>query len=55
VESDAASVEEALSWARTAEGPILLRIRVGTDQPKTEFFLEDPVVLGRAFQDWLRG
>jgi hypothetical protein len=31
----------------------LLRVPVSTVQPKTDFFLEDPVVLSRAFTDWL--
>jgi sulfopyruvate decarboxylase subunit beta len=54
VESTPEAVGAALAWAREADGPLLLRIRVGTEQPKTDFFLEDPVVLGRAFSDWLR-
>jgi len=54
VESTPEAVRTALDWAREADGPLLLRIRVGTEQPKTAFFLEDPVVLGRAFGDWLR-
>jgi thiamine pyrophosphate-dependent acetolactate synthase large subunit-like protein len=45
----------ALAWAAKTDGPLLLRLEVGTDQPKTDFFLEDPVILGRAFQNWLRG
>ena len=44
---------EALQWARATDGPILLRVTVGLEQPQTSFFLEDPVVLGRQFQDWL--
>lgn len=55
VESTEASLREALAWGRGAEGPILLRVRVGTEQPKTDYFLEDPVILGRQFQDWLLG
>src|SRR3569833_2247298 len=51
VESDAESLQTALAWATAAEGPILLRLRVGTEQPRTEFFLEDPVILAREFQD----
>ena len=30
------------------------RIRVGSAQPSTDFFLEDPVVLARQFEAWLR-
>jgi len=55
VESTPEAVKAALDWAREADGPLLLRIPVGTEQPKTDFFLEDPVVLGRSFSDWLRG
>jgi thiamine pyrophosphate-dependent acetolactate synthase large subunit-like protein len=53
-QADAEQLRAALEWARTVEGPVLLRVAVGTEQPRTDFFLEDPVVLGRAFTDWLR-
>jgi thiamine pyrophosphate-dependent acetolactate synthase large subunit-like protein len=48
------ALEEALHWASDEPGPLLLRVPVGTQQPTTDFFLEDPVVLARAFGDWLR-
>src|SRR5438132_8511592 len=54
VPAELAALREALYWARSADGPILLRIPVDTEQPKTEFFLEDPVVLAREFEAWLR-
>jgi sulfopyruvate decarboxylase subunit beta len=54
VPSDLAALRAALDWARSADGPILLRIRVGIDQPQTDYFLEDPVVLARQFEGWLR-
>jgi hypothetical protein len=54
VPSDLPAVRAALDWAHSAVGPILLRIRVDTAQPKTDFFLEDPVVLARQFEAWLR-
>ncbi len=47
------ALREALAAARRVEGPILLRVPVGTEQPGTSFFLEDPVLLARQFQDWL--
>lgn len=47
------ALEEALAWAAATAGPTLLRVPVGTEQPKTDFFLEDPVLLARQFQDWL--
>ena len=54
VPSTADDLRAALDWATRAVGPVLLRVEVGTAQPPTDFFLEDPVILGRAFQDWLR-
>lgn len=53
VESNAVALGEALSWAAKTDGPLLVRIPVDTVQPKTNFFLEDPVVLARTFMDWL--
>jgi len=54
VDSSTDALLEALSWAATADGPLLLRVPVETTQPKTDFFLEDPVILGRDFTDWLQ-
>ena len=54
VDSSTDALRDALDWAAATDGPLLLRVPVGTTQPKTDFFLEDPVVLGRAFTDWLR-
>jgi sulfopyruvate decarboxylase subunit beta len=54
VESTPQALEEALGWAAATDGPLLLRLKVDTWQPKTDFFLEDPVILGREFSDWLR-
>lgn len=53
----AEALEEPLEWAAKTPGPLLLRIRVGTRAPDgaTSYFLEDPVILGRQFQDWLTG
>ncbi len=53
VDSSPEDLTAALEWATRAPGPLLLRIPVSTDQPKTDFFLEDPVILGRDFQSWL--
>src|SRR6202165_760225 len=53
VPADLAALRGALSCARSADGPILLRIPVGTEQPKTDFFLEDPVLLAHQFEAWL--
>jgi thiamine pyrophosphate-dependent acetolactate synthase large subunit-like protein len=54
VDSSRAGLEEALAWAAHQAGPVLLRVPVDTAQPKTAFFLEDPVILVRSFQTWLR-
>jgi thiamine pyrophosphate-dependent acetolactate synthase large subunit-like protein len=53
VDSSSDGLREALEWAASTDGPLLLRVPVSTVQPKTDFFLEDPVVLSRAFTDWL--
>jgi sulfopyruvate decarboxylase subunit beta len=54
VESTPEALSETLDWAATTDGPLLVRVRVGTEQPRTDFFLEDPVILAREFFDWLR-
>lgn len=48
-------VQAALHWATSVDGPVFLRVKVGTGQPATGYFLEDPVILAHDFQDWLRG
>lgn len=55
VDSTTDGLAAALDWAATTDGPLLLRVPVGIAQPRTDFFLEDPAVLGRRFQEWLRG
>lgn len=53
----AEALQEPLDWAAKTPGPLLLRIRVNTQVPEgaASYFLEDPVILGRQFQDWLAG
>lgn len=48
-----AALEQALAAARRASGPLLLRVRIGPENLKTPYFLEDPVILGRTFQTYL--
>ncbi len=55
VESTPEGLRDTLEWASRTDGPLLLRVAVSTSQPKTDFFLEDPVVLAHEFEDWLRG
>jgi sulfopyruvate decarboxylase subunit beta len=50
----AEELERQLDRARHAPGPLLLRVKIGPENVKTGYFLEDPVVLGRAFQDFLK-
>jgi sulfopyruvate decarboxylase subunit beta len=54
VESSLDDLRDALEWAARVDGPLLLRVPVGLEQPGTDFFLEDPVLLCRAFTDWLQ-
>ena len=35
-------------------GPVLVRVYIGTEQLKTDYFLEDPAVLAEDFRRWLR-
>ena len=53
VDGDAEAFAQALAWADAQTGPILLRVKIGTDQLTTDFFLEDPVILARDFMQWL--
>jgi thiamine pyrophosphate-dependent acetolactate synthase large subunit-like protein len=54
VDGDADALREALSWAASTDGPLLLRVQVDTLQPPTDFFLEDPVLLSGTFMEWLQ-
>lgn len=55
IDGDSDALAEVLDWADEQTGPVLLRVRIGTEQMKTDFFLEDPVILARDFMDWLHG
>ena len=50
----AGELAAATAWALAAEGPILIRVYVGTEQLPTGYFLEDPVILAEDFRRWLR-
>ncbi len=54
VTSTPEGLREALREARASRGPHLLRMRVSTETIPTDFFLEDPVLLGAEFSRWLR-
>jgi sulfopyruvate decarboxylase subunit beta len=44
----------ATNWALEAEGPILIRVHVGTAQLPVRYFVEDPAILAEDFRRWLR-
>ena len=49
----AGALEGELDAARRTDGPLLLRVRIGPENIKTGYFLEDPVVLCHAFAEFL--
>jgi thiamine pyrophosphate-dependent acetolactate synthase large subunit-like protein len=49
-----AELADAVSWAISAIGPVLIRVYIGTAQLQTSFFLEDPAILAEDFRRWLR-
>jgi sulfopyruvate decarboxylase subunit beta len=51
--ADLPSLEAELARCRTAPGPILLRVRIGPQNAKVPYLLEDPVVLGDTFRRFL--
>ena len=44
----------ATAWALTTDGPVLIRVHIGTAQLPTGYFLEDPAILAEDFRRWLR-
>lgn len=54
VASTPEALRAALQRARASHGPTLLRMRISTATIPTDFFLEDPVLLGAEFSRWLR-
>jgi thiamine pyrophosphate-dependent acetolactate synthase large subunit-like protein len=50
----AEALERELTDARQAPGPRLLRVRIGPQNLKTGYFLEDPVVLIERFRQFLK-
>ncbi len=44
----------ATARALSTDGPVLIRVRTGTAQLPTGYFLEDPVILAEDFRRWLR-
>jgi phosphonopyruvate decarboxylase len=50
----AGELTAATAWALATDGPVLIRVLIGTAQLPAGFFLEDPAVLAEDFRRWLR-
>ena len=49
-----AALEQALVEAKRTEGPLLLRVKIGPENARATYFLEDPVVLIEGFRRYLK-
>ena len=47
-------LREALEWTRSVEGPVMLRVRTELHAEKVPYLLEDPVVLGHTFAEYVK-
>jgi sulfopyruvate decarboxylase subunit beta len=52
--NDLESLRSALAWTRESPGPLFVRARISPEQAKTPYLLEDPVVLGHTFAQYVR-
>jgi sulfopyruvate decarboxylase subunit beta len=50
---DLDGLRQALDWAKATTGPLMIRLHTSTAAASVPFLLEDPVVLGGAFADYL--
>ena len=48
------ALREALAWTRATPGPLLLRVRTDLHAEKVPYLLEDPVVLGHTFAEYVK-
>jgi len=48
-----AELRDGLAWARKSAGPLFLRVFTSTEAAKVPFLLEDPVLLGGTFADYV--
>lgn len=51
---DTEALDRELRSCRSAEGPIVLHVRIGPENAAVPYVLEDPVVLGETFRAYLR-
>ena len=47
-------LREALEWTRATPGPLMLRVRTELHAEKVPYLLEDPVVLGHTFAEYVK-
>jgi thiamine pyrophosphate-dependent acetolactate synthase large subunit-like protein len=50
---DLDGLRAALDWARATPGPLMIRLHTSTEAARVPFLLEDPVLLGGAFADYV--
>ncbi len=48
------ALADALAWTRATPGPLLLRVRTELHAEKVPYLLEDPVVLGHTFAEYVK-
>jgi thiamine pyrophosphate-dependent acetolactate synthase large subunit-like protein len=50
---DLAGLRAAIEWAKETAGPLLIRLHTTTEAARVPYLLEDPVLLGKTFADYL--
>ena len=50
---DLDGLRDALEWARRTSGPLLIRLHTSTEAAQVPFLLEDPVMLGGTFAEYV--
>jgi sulfopyruvate decarboxylase subunit beta len=51
--SDLDGLRQAIDWAKKTDGPLLIRLHTSLEVAKVPFLLEDPVVLGNTFAEYV--
>jgi sulfopyruvate decarboxylase subunit beta len=51
--NDLDGLRQALDWAKKTDGPLLIRLHTSVEVAKVPFLLEDPVVLGNTFAEYV--
>jgi sulfopyruvate decarboxylase subunit beta len=50
---DLDGLREAIDWAKKTPGPLMIRLHTSLETAKVPFLLEDPVLLGSAFSEYV--